>query len=150
MKSHISKLSLFLVVFLLFGSKLHAQEKLPVESINQEWILFKEEKGLKFYIRKENIVSNSGNPEAEYAIVKLENTLNKQLTASYSLAVSYNMGCTGCGSSEYAKTLTIPAKSSLEGNLSDGNSPLVMLLINHKLKNGWIPLYITTENLVIK
>ncbi|MNY31459.1 hypothetical protein D3C86_1656230 [compost metagenome] len=86
----------------------------------------------------------------DYAIIKLENTSDKELNVSYSPVVYYNLGCNGCNSDEFYKTLVIPAHSSIEGNLADSKLPVVMLLSNPNLKNGWIPESIAIEKLTVK
>lgn len=133
----------FFLGLVFFSSNTFAQEKFQVESITTEWNFFKEEKGVKFYVKKEIQSSD------EYVVVKLENTTNKEITVSYTLAIHYNLGCNGCNT-EHLKSFTIPAKSSIEGNLSHFASPLAMHLTNHDPKNKYVPQYISTENLTIK
>jgi hypothetical protein len=147
--SVLAKLTLLALGFLLYSGTVFSQSKLPVEAIKTDWNLFQEVKGIKFYVKKEAYKSE-GRQDVDYVIVKLENTSNKDLKVSYSLAVHYDAGCNGCNSGEYNKTLVVPANSSIEGKLTDGNSPTVMTLINHNQKNSWIPQFISTENLVIK
>jgi hypothetical protein len=146
----LAKLTLLALGFLMLSGNVFSQSKIPVTTIKTEWNLFQEVQGIKFFSKKEIHTAEGGPLDVEYVIVKLENTTDKDLTVAYSLAVHYNMGCNGCSSREYYKTLTIPAHSSIEGNPSNGRSPLSELLINHNQKNGWNPLYISTENLIIK
>lgn len=145
----LAKLSLFIIGMILCTSNVFSQEKFPVESITSEWTFYKDVKGIKFHVKKE-VYSSNGRLDVDYVVLKLENTTDKELTISYNLAVHYNEGCNGCNSTEYYKTLVIPAHSSIEGKMTDGNSPVVMLLVNPNQKNGLIPQFITTENLVIK
>ncbi|MNU88384.1 hypothetical protein D3C71_781930 [compost metagenome] len=145
----LAKLTLIAVCFLMWSGNAFSQSKIPVESIKTEWSLFQEVKGIKFYAKKE-VHSNEGPLDVDYVVIKLENTSDKDVTITYSLAVHFNMGCNGCNSSEYVKTLTIPANSSIEGNSYDGRSPLSETLSNHNQKNGWVPLFISTERLIIK
>lgn len=139
----LAKLSLLALTFLMWSSNVFSQSKLPVGSLTTEWSLFQEVKGVKFYAKKE-IQSHD-----EYVLVKLENTTNKEITISYTLAVNYNLGCNGCNT-EHLKSYTIPAMSVIEGNLANFASPLAMHLTNHDPKNNYVPLHISTENLTIK
>lgn len=145
----LSRMTLFFCGMLLLTGNAFSQGKLKAEAITTDWSLFQEVKGIKFYAKKE-IHTNEGPLNVEYVIVKLENTTGKEVAVTYSLAVHTNLGCNGCNSTEYYKTLTVPANSSIEGNPSKERSPMAELLVNHNLKDGWIPQYISTENLVIK
>lgn len=147
-KSVLARLTFFAIVFLMWSNSSFSQSKIPVESITTDWSLFQEVKRVKFYIKKE-VFSSEGRLDVDCAIIKLENTSNKELNVSYSLAVHYNLGCNGCNSDEYYRTLVIPAHSSIEGKLIEGNSPTVTVLSNPNNKNGWIPKFITTEKLTI-
>lgn len=139
----LAKLCLLAMTFFMWSSKSFSQSKIPVESIKTDWTFFKQEKGIKFYVKKE-----IQSPD-EYVLVKLENTTNKEITISYTLAIHYNLGCNGCNT-EHLKSYTIPANSSIEGNLSLFASPLAMHLTNYNSKSGYVPLHIATENLTIK
>lgn len=150
MKTNVlSKMALFFFGMLLLSNSAFSQGKLNAEAITTDWSLFHEAKGVKFYAKKE-IHTNEGPLNVEYVVVKLENTTGKEVAVSYSLAVHTNLGCTNCGSTEYLKTLKVPANSSIEGNPSKERSPMADLLVNHNRKDGGIPQYIATENLVIK
>jgi hypothetical protein len=133
----------------MWSSKSFSQSKIPVESITTDWSLFQEVKGVKFFAKKE-IFSSPGRLDLDYIVIKLENTTNEELNISYNLAVYYNLGCNGCNSDEYNKTLAIPPHSSIEGKMVDGNSPVAMPLTDPNLKNGWIAEFISTEKLTIK
>ncbi|AEA42032.1 hypothetical protein [Fluviicola taffensis] len=151
MKSQILiKLTLSILGIFLITGNLFSQEKLPVEKITTEWTLFQEVKGVKFYIKKDIHQAEGGSNNVDYALVKLENTTNKEISVSYSLAVHYAEGCKGCNSSENNKKIAIPSNSSVTGNTADGFSPVATLLINHNQKDSYIPLFISTENLIIK
>jgi hypothetical protein len=139
----LAKVSLLALTFLMWSGTIFSQSKMPVESLTKDWSVFQEVKGIKFYA-KEEIQS----PD-QYVLVKLENTTDKEITISYTLAVHYNLGCNGCNT-EYLKTYSIPAMSSIEGNLSNYMPPLAMHITNNNPKNTYIPLYISTENLTIK
>ncbi|MNJ86101.1 hypothetical protein D3C87_35880 [compost metagenome] len=139
----------FFLGIVLCTSSAFSQEKFPVQSITPEWTLFKEVNGVKIYLKKE-VYSAEGRLDMDYAIIKLENTSDKELNVSYSPVVYYNLGCNGCNSDEFYKTLVIPAHSSIEGNLADSKLPVVMLLSNPNLKNGWIPESIAIEKLTVK
>lgn len=139
----LAKVSLLALTFLVWSSNVFSQSKIPVESLTTDWSLFQEVKGVKFYLKKE-----TQSPD-EYVLVKLENTTNKEITISYTLAVHYNLGCNGCNT-EYLKSYTIPSMSSIEGNLSNFMPPLAMHITNNNPKNTYTPLHISTENLTIK
>lgn len=139
----LAKVSLLALTFLVWSSTVFSQSKMPVESLTTDWSLFQEVKGVKFSAKKEIQAKD------EYVLVKLENTTNKEITISYTLAVNYNLGCNGCNK-EHLKSYTIPAMSSIEGNLSHFASPLAMHITNNDPKNTYIPLHISTENLTIK
>lgn len=139
----LAKLSVFALIFLMWSNTASSQSKIPVESITTDWSLFQEVKGIKFYAKKE-----IQSPD-EYILVKLENTTDKEITISYTLGIHYNLGCNGCNT-EHLKSYTIPAKSIIEGNLSNFASPLAMHLTNHDPKNNYVPQSISTENLTIK
>lgn len=147
--SVLAKLTLVAITFLMFSGNALSQSKIPVETIKTDWSLFQEVKGIKFYAKKETH-TNEGALGVDYVVVKLENTSSKDLTVTYSLAVHFDMGCSGCNSNEYVKTLTIPANSSIEGNSYDGRSPLSATIFNNNLKKSWVPLFISTEGLIIK
>lgn len=147
--SVLAKLTLVAITLLMFSGVAFSQSKIPVETIKTDWNLFQEVKGIKFYVKKESH-TNEGPKNVDYVVIKLENTSNKDITVTYSLAIHFDMGCSGCNSNEYVKTLTIPANSSIEGNSYDGRSPLAATFFNHNLKNSWIPLFISTEGLIIK
>ncbi|WP_300665943.1 hypothetical protein [Fluviicola sp.] len=147
--SDLTKFTLAAIAFLMFSGNAFSQSKIPVETIKTDWNLFQEVKGIKFYAKKE-AHTNEGAQNVDYLVIKLENTSNKDITVSYSLAIHFDMGCSGCNSNEYVKTLTIPANSSIEGNSYDGRSPLSATFFNHNLKNSWTPLFISTEGLIIK
>ena len=148
-KMHVlKKLSLFISLTLLCNNSLFSQNKLPVASIDSEWNFFQEVKGIKFYVKRE-VKSSMGRLDVDYLIFKLENTSNKDLDVSYSPVVYYNLGCNGCNSNEFYRNIVVPAHSSIEGNLSNPNFPVVMLLSNPNLKNGWIPESIETRNLTV-
>lgn len=127
-----------------------SQNRLPVSEIGTEWTFFKEANGIKFHTKKEVQPSKNGNSHADYVLVMLENTTNKELTVSYTLAVHYNLGCNGCNGKENTKTYVIPANSKIEGTLSDFASPIAMLLQNYEYNSEFIPEFISTENLIIK
>lgn len=143
----LAKVSLLALTFLVWSSTVFSQSKMPVKSLTTDWSLFQEVKGVKFYAKKE-IHTNEGPKDVDYIVIKLENTSNNDLTATYSLAVHFDSWCNGCNSAEYMKTITIPANSSIEGDSSKGRSPLFNSLTNHNSTN--IARYITTENLIIK
>lgn len=144
----LSRMTLFFCGMLLLTGNAFSQGKLKAEAITTDWSLFQEVKGIKFYIKKD-VFSSEGRLDVDYAIIKLENTSEKELNVSYSPAVYYNLGCNGCKSTEYYRTLVIPAYTSIEGNLEDPKLPIVMLLSNPNLKNGWIPESIEIRNLTI-
>jgi hypothetical protein len=145
-----SKLTLFFVGFMLCTSTVFSQEKLPVEAIKSDWTLFKEVKGVKFYIKEQVVETNDGRKPINYAVVKLENTTNKELKLLYNLEVHYNLGCNNCNqNSESRQLITIAPKSTVEGKVEDGNTPLSTLIVNNNLNNGWIPEYISLGNLII-
>lgn len=144
------KLTLFFVGFMLFTSSVFSQERLPVEAIKSDWTLFKEVKGVKFYIKEQLVETNDGRKPINYAVVKLENTTNKELKLLYNLEVHYNLGCNNCNqNSESRQLITLAPKSTVVGKIEDGNTPLSTLVINRNLNNGWIPEYISLGNLII-
>ena len=144
----LAKLCLLAMTFFMWSSNVFSQSKIPVESITTDWSLFQEVKGVKFYIKKEAF-SSVGRLDVDYAIIKIENTSNKDLSVAYSPVVHYNSGCNGCGTNEFYRTLEIPAHSIIEGKLSDPKLPVVMLLSNPNLKNGMIPQSVALEKLSI-
>lgn len=145
----LAKVSLLALTFLVWSCTVFSQSKIPVESLTTDWSLFQEVKGVKFYAKKE-IFSSPGRLDLDYIVLKLENITNKELKISYNLAVYYNLGCNGCNSDEYNKTFTVPANSSIEGKMIDGNSPVAMPLTDPNLKNGWIAEFASIEKLTIK
>ncbi|TSJ48210.1 hypothetical protein [Fluviicola chungangensis] len=149
-KNVLGKLTLFFVGIMFCMSTAFSQEKLPVESIKSDWVLFKEAKGIKFYAKQEVIETNDGRKPVSYAVVKLENTTNKEVKLLYNLEVHYNLGCNNCNpNSEARQLVTIAPNKSIEGKYTDGNTPLSVLLLNANLNNGWIPEYLMIGNLII-
>jgi hypothetical protein len=147
--SVLARLTLFAVSFLMWSSNVFSQSKIPVESITTDWSLFQEVEGVKFYVKKE-VVSSKGRLDIDYVVIKLENTTDKNLTLSYKLVINYDLGCNGCNSDEYLKTLIIPTNSTIEGNLREGNSPTAMILYDPNAKEVWNPKSILVQNLIIK
>lgn len=136
--------------FFLFASLAFGQQHYPVESITTDWTLFKQEKGINFYIKKHDYVYSQDALPVTYVVVKLENTTAKDAKIIYNLAVFYNEGCNNCGNSqEYRKLIELKANSTVEGKFDDRSSPISSLLVNPNLKNGLVPEAIAVENLII-
>jgi hypothetical protein len=101
-------------------------------------------------VKKQDISYKEGALPVTYVVVKLENTTDKDAKLLYNLAVFYNKGCNNCGNSqEYRKLVEVSAHSSIEGKVENGNSPIVSLLVNPNLNNGYIPEAIAVENLIL-
>lgn len=151
MKSHVLvQLTLFLTGFFLFTGNTYSQDRIPLESITTEWTLFKEVKGVKFYVKEEKATVIEGKQPFTFVLVKLENTNNKTVKLLYNLAAHYEEGCTNCGNSQEARKLVeIPANQTVEGKYDSGNCPTSVMLYNPNNKLSWKPLAVAIENLII-
>lgn len=140
-------LFLFTLFICSFG---FSQSKLPITDLSYDWTLLRKDKGVIFEVKKEFLSSEDGRSNADYALVKLTNTTNSDLTITYTLAIHFNLGCSGCSAGEYLKTYTVPANSTLEGTLADFASPLAMIIESHYYKSDYKPQFVSIENLTIK
>jgi hypothetical protein len=138
------------VAFFMLASFAFGQQHYPTDAITTDWTMFKQERGINFYVKKQDISYKEGALPVTYVVVKLENTTDKDAKLLYNLAVFYNKGCNNCGNSqEYRKLVEVSAHSSIEGKVENGNSPIVSLLVNPNLNNGYIPEAIAVENLIL-
>lgn len=129
---------------LLFGAAtlwcfgVFGQEKMNDSELTSEWQLLKTEKGIKFYVKKDNCEIFIGKEALTYVYFKIENTTNTSVKLTAEFQAQYLEGCLGCaGQEEMQKTYVIPAKNSISESCGTEVIGLSRLVRNPILKNGW-------------
>lgn len=121
---------------LSFGS--FGQEQMNDSELTNDWQLLKTEKGIKFYVKKDNCEVFSGKEALTYVYFKIENTTNVSVKLTADFQAQYLEGCLGCaGQEEMQKTFVIPAKNSISESCGTETIGLSRLVKNPILKNGW-------------
>lgn len=87
-----------------------------VPNPNEEWALFKEINGVKFYKKTNDCQLKMGFDERR-VLLKIENTTNVNKALDWDIWLWYDNVCKTCDiqSGEYHRTIMLPAFSSMEG-----------------------------------
>ncbi len=123
---------ILLAFFLSFASIAQTSE-------NQKntWTLLEDKEGVKFYVSFQEVELTKGFKPYSVMYVKVENTLEKEVSISFSLAAFFKEGCAGCVEPESIVQLVIPANESLEGSQELNKSGMQRVIFNPNVANNF-------------
>ena len=110
MKNNLMKLLLCLFAFISISAAAQTQ--------SNDWTLLKEEQGIKFYYKYADC-DFTDIPDAQWVLLKIENTTDKILFVEWNLYNHFNGVCTLCKNDpngEAHKELKLAANTSMQGD----------------------------------
>ncbi len=136
------------MLFILFTGSVFGQSKFELTS---DWKLIESTKDVNFYVKRAECKIEGLEKPLVYTFMKVENLSTTEKNLRYNFGLQYFEGCTGCAEGyEFYYSLTVPAKSTIEGDCSFSVKELVRLIYNPNLAGGWKFEQPVIKNLIVE
>ncbi len=127
-----------LIAFLLLITSSSFGQNNEKFKLSSDWQLLENASEVNFYVKRTECTVAGFKLPLIYTFMKIENLSNQPKSILFNFGLQYTEGCNGCeAGKEHAAYITIPAKTSLEGDCNFKETQLTQLINNPNLSGGW-------------